>query len=804
MFRPYCGPLLLSILFLIYGCSPDEELPDPSGSCGPEIPGGHYRLDRVAGSPQELEARLPPLTSFCLDIRTDASAGWVKVDDQNVAGPNLFKNRLQEVTVVVDGLDGSGPQASLRIAGRPGTFIEVSVRERVSLDDSEPGIQSADEAASIGTHWARYIGSRTPFAPYWSTARAAQVTPLHTDEGVITAYEVKLVSEDGSNAGAVILEADPQRPLLGTARMEGPSITELLTTLHFERTGTRLGDQSVFLWNKNGFGVVGLRYSDEQGQSHLLLDCLDCEEAVSFRDDDRLEPADPEEAIRRWTLTERQIRSGDGDLIGEMRQPIVCPVEGDPLCLSNEQSERIRRPGAKHVCGGFNAFPTYRQVKDGWPVPDSDMDEVCLTGCSPIAMATLLEFWDRRGYTYMMGDPLKRGGNDSHLSPEVVAKLRRLREVMGTDCNPTTDAGSTGIFAKEEIGNFFESIEVPGAPFLGPWEMENFVSDESARIYNLEVEISASRPVILSYWGTWRNGLEELPNNTHAINHATIVFGVWNDGDDDAQSDVMIVRTGWNNPDNGWPSGRMEPVAGIGRMEFWAFRPPQHHASLEPPYCQEFPDVTGHWAETPIETLACDCIVEGRWNGDFAVGENVTKAEFIKISMRLAFPELVNEYGPQDVDIDDVPSDHWASGYIKVALDNDVLDLLLNDENRLRPNEPIRRDEAVYVLTRAGLHSSTGHFPSLGRSIECSNAILDWPTYADVGPLNPAFSNIIGATLTCVVEGYELENGRREFRPEQFITRAEAAKVACMARFGFDSEECGTAGSTCQLSARCQ
>src|SRR5690606_38132142 len=141
-------------------------------------------------------------------------------------------------------------------------------------------------------------------------------------------------------------------------------------------------------------------------------------------------------------------------------------------------------------------------------------------------------------------------------------------------------------------------------------------------------------------------------------------------------------------------------------------------------------------------------------------------------TVRVAVPEI------------GVSKEHWASGYIDYANNNSMLELLLNDQGDLEPDAPITRQEVAYLLVRTHRISTVGLFDDLWSNFSCVSDSTDSP-YSDLEPDSDEdyalyYRYILAATNVCVFEGYAATDS---FAPSAEITRREAAKVACVARF---------------------
>ncbi len=107
-------------------------------------------------------------------------------------------------------------------------------------------------------------------------------------------------------------------------------------------------------------------------------------------------------------------------------------------------------------------------------------------------------------------------------------------------------------------------------------------------------------------------------------------------------------------------------------------------------------------------------IIRGNENGDLMLSKDVTRAEFAKMAtMASSFRDNVS--GNAYVSLfSDVRSEHWASGYIKLAVDNGWFTGYI--DGSFRPNNPIKYEEGITVVLRImgyDFSKAVGVFPNV-------------------------------------------------------------------------------------------
>ena len=79
------------------------------------------------------------------------------------------------------------------------------------------------------------------------------------------------------------------------------------------------------------------------------------------------------------------------------------------------------------------------------------------------------------------------------------------------------------------------------------------------------------------------------------------------------------------------------------------------------------PDVVGTEYEEAAGKLTALHVMEGFPDGEFKPEENMTRAQFARIAVSALALDTAAELSMGATSFNDVPADHWASGYINVA-----------------------------------------------------------------------------------------------------------------------------------------
>ena len=116
-----------------------------------------------------------------------------------------------------------------------------------------------------------------------------------------------------------------------------------------------------------------------------------------------------------------------------------------------------------------------------------------------------------------------------------------------------------------------------------------------------------------------------------------------------------------------------------------------------PTQLQMFPDVpNGYWASCPIDKLATNDVVVGYPDRLFKPSKTISRAEFATMLVK-GFDQNMYSYAPEKL-FSDVPTNHWASSAITVAVHQNLLKGYPN--GTFMPNHNVTRAEALCALAK--------------------------------------------------------------------------------------------------------
>ncbi len=171
---------------------------------------------------------------------------------------------------------------------------------------------------------------------------------------------------------------------------------------------------------------------------------------------------------------------------------------------------------------------------------------------------------------------------------------------------------------------------------------------------------------------------------------------------------------------------------------------------------KEFSDLEGvSWAESKIKAMAAKGIINGRVEGIFAPNDDITRAEFASLIVRM----LKYTSKDKNMTFEDVRDNQWYYNSVKLAYENDLING--RNEKIFDPQGNITRQEMTKiiekVLTKEGYKAIED--VNLDKFSDKSN-IADW-----------AKSSVALASREGIINGM----GDGTFAPKQNANRAQAA-----------------------------
>lgn len=158
---------------------------------------------------------------------------------------------------------------------------------------------------------------------------------------------------------------------------------------------------------------------------------------------------------------------------------------------------------------------------------------------------------------------------------------------------------------------------------------------------------------------------------------------------------------------DGYPDGTFKPDQAVTRAELAKIL--GKALNYQPVNGAKFPDTNGHWAESYINALGEQKVMNSFSDGNFQPEKAVNRAQlttFIARILNLAKPE--EKFGEDwSASFVDVPKDHWAFRYIELS--NKFGLLPPEYQTQFHPDQAVTRAEAAWMIQAlSGLEVSKG------------------------------------------------------------------------------------------------
>jgi len=159
-------------------------------------------------------------------------------------------------------------------------------------------------------------------------------------------------------------------------------------------------------------------------------------------------------------------------------------------------------------------------------------------------------------------------------------------------------------------------------------------------------------------------------------------------------------------------------------------------------------------------------VVDGTPNGAFEPERAITRAEFLKMTLK-GFGYTYSENDASAVTFSDVNKDHWTAKVIGKA---QILGVISSENENFRPNDSISRAEAMKILLGVASSVDPKFLATEATTSSFVDVTTDWQK-----------KYIEKAKALGIISGQKDSNGDMIFRPDESITRAETSKVVVKA-----------------------
>jgi len=214
------------------------------------------------------------------------------------------------------------------------------------------------------------------------------------------------------------------------------------------------------------------------------------------------------------------------------------------------------------------------------------------------------------------------------------------------------------------------------------------------------------------------------------------------------------------------------PVSGLhasATSQFFSEIPCDRNSTTSIP----FTDNINQWSGSYIDTLFRQCIIDGKTTTLFKPDDYISRAELVKIAMRQS--KLENTHFSKL--FQDVNESDWFAAYVISAAKAGVVEGYINSSKILpffRPDQYVTRAEALKILLKAKGITYFGNYGTRFADVGKNDWFYPYVTYLEKNGVLEGYSEISGP------EGAAPGVSILTFRPNNFITREEASKVAVL------------------------
>lgn len=354
----------------------------------------------------------------------------------------------------------------------------------------------------------RFVSLHADRSPTWARATLEPPFVYFDATGSPVLYEFPVHAVDGAPAGSVKVGAVEGAGVVRSFFTSGPATAESLLDQLGDKLGESVDEADVELL-ADGPLFVGVRFfgaavtddtvlQDGAGGSIFAPSLVGVDAAT-------LGDWPPPPVVSRESIEEdRQVL--DAYLSWSDAKLRDAMASADWVSVTEPDFPSV------DVGSGAAEFKNWYQESRPWTTG------TCDTGCAPLAMGMLLEYWDAT-YGDLIGDS-SRNEWSSHTHTTVQTMLDDLRNEMGTWCSG--GAGSTYTWNIDNGGDAY--VDDQGYS----WTFNN---DLTSLWSNTKTEINAGRPLVLSF-AHWRG------------NHSAVLYEYTDNSG--SSNDWVCIKTGWS------------------------------------------------------------------------------------------------------------------------------------------------------------------------------------------------------------------------------------------------------------------
>ncbi len=345
------------------------------------------------------------------------------------------------------------------------------------------------------------------FFKKWKNINISKLTPFYSLSGDLIGYEISFKKH-----GNLFISAKSHIPLIPFASEEGYSMSERLEDIYnnfkkkFEKENIKIEDVKYLISLPDCYAIA----FKVKGDSSSGLDMEDFKKVGNWF---IYSPINECKNVR-YVLKIKKSKKRDLQIKNRKLKEIFLDANAS---LKYKKSLNFKKISFKD-----KRYIEPKELRDFYQERRNWSNGYCLAGCTPVAWAILLEYWDRHGFPKMVGSAADNYNKDVR-DPDVVYMIDKLRTFMNTFC----DSEGQGITYREFVQKGIDYVYDRGY-------VESYIEriNVSSIWKTIQYEIGQNRPLLADI---------DLGANGHSV----VIYEFIEDYEN---LDFKIcVKTGWFN-----------------------------------------------------------------------------------------------------------------------------------------------------------------------------------------------------------------------------------------------------------------
>ncbi len=279
------------------------------------------------------------------------------------------------------------------------------------------------------------------FFKNWKDANISKLTPFYSLNGDLVGYEVSFKKH-----GDLFISAKSDIPLIPFASEKGYSMSEQLENIYnnfkkrFERENIKIKDIKYLISLPDCYAIA-VKINDESLNSLDIEGFKKIGEWFIYSPINECKNAEYIFKIQKSKKRDLQIRKN------QKLKKIFLDTNASLKYKNSLNFKKISFKDKRYISS--KELSDFYQERRNWS------NGYCFAGCTPVAWAILLEYWDRHGFPRMVGSA---NDNDNRVvwDSDVVYMIDRLRFFMDTYCNSDGQGTTYREFVQRGIDYVYE------------------------------------------------------------------------------------------------------------------------------------------------------------------------------------------------------------------------------------------------------------------------------------------------------------------------------------------------------------